>query len=90
MCVIRTYNLRNRNTSRTLSDKGAGKKPKSLDTRNLEASHGHISMPGKNIQILPYFRGLCAAFQNRKLENTRKYWKIFRSCFQQGVFFFFV
>lgn len=32
MCVIRTYNLRNRNTSRTLSDKGAGKKPKSLDT----------------------------------------------------------
>ena len=39
MCVIRTYNLRNRNTSRTLSDKGAGKKPKSLDTRNLEPSN---------------------------------------------------
>lgn len=70
MCVIRTYNLRNRNTSRTLSDKGAGKKPKSLDTRNLEASHGHISMPGKKYTNFALFSEAYA--QHFKIKS----WKI--------------
>ena len=70
MCVIRTYNLRNRNTSRTLSDKRAGKKPKSLDTRNLEASHGHISMPGKKYTNFALFSKAYA--QHFKIES----WKI--------------
>lgn len=70
MCVIRTYNLRNRNTSRTLSDKGAGKKPKSLDTRNLEASHGHISMPWEKYTNFALFSEAYA--QHFKIES----WKI--------------
>lgn len=91
MCVIRTYNLRNRNTSRTLSDKGAGKKPKSLDTRNLEASHGHISMPGKKYTNFALFSEAYA--QHFKIES----WKIpenigryLEAAFSKGSSFFFV